>query len=69
MRLVKVTATQPLRVRCLACGQWAPLATCLADLDGESFVAYYCPLCARGLTNGGSDERETETGSQPCQGR
>lgn len=33
------------RVNCFRCGIRVDLKSCMADLDGPAFKAYYCPGC------------------------
>jgi len=40
-RIVDNPASRATRVRCDACGGWAPLPDMLTDLDGGAFKAYY----------------------------
>lgn len=37
------------RVSCFGCGARVDLSTCLADLDGPAFKAYYCGPCVAEL--------------------
>ena len=32
-------------VTCIGCLSRSPLSTCMADLDGPAFVAFYCHDC------------------------
>lgn len=32
-------------VSCYGCGARVPLSSCMADLDGPPFEAYYCDRC------------------------
>ena len=39
------------RVTCLGCLARVPLATCMADLEGPAFIAYYCPECVADMAH------------------
>lgn len=51
MRLVQNTSdnAKQLRVICMNCARMFTLSTGFADLDGPSFRAYYCPICAHSV--------------------
>ena len=35
-----------MRILCIRCSKWAPVAEISADLDGIPFQSYYCAGCA-----------------------